>query len=60
MNLSVAGNSLNNLSSVYKDCDFTESYFSGFKKEYAGHGLEKSSFGFQRKKRKIFLSWNCS
>lgn len=30
------GNSLNNLESVYKGCDFTESYFSGFDKKYEG------------------------
>ena len=28
------GNSLNNLLSVYKNCDFTESHFSGFEKKY--------------------------
>ena len=33
MNLSGSGNSLNNLLSVYKNCEFTESYFSGFEKE---------------------------
>lgn len=26
------GNSLNNLEIIYKDCDFSESYFSGFDK----------------------------
>jgi len=35
------GNSLNNLLAVYKDCDFTESHFSGFEKKRRWHGLEK-------------------
>ena len=30
------GNSLNNLLAVYKNCDFTESHFSGFEKKYEG------------------------
>ena len=30
------GNSLNNLETVYKSCDFTESYFSGFDKKFGG------------------------
>ena len=30
------GNALNNLLAVYKDCDFTESHFSGFDKKYEG------------------------
>ena len=31
-----SGNSFNNLPIVYKDCDFTESYFPGFEKKYGG------------------------
>ncbi len=31
-----SGNSLNNLSRVFPDLNYTESYFSGFKKEYSG------------------------
>ncbi|MFC5282558.1 hypothetical protein [Pedobacter alpinus] len=30
------GNSLINLNKVFKDCDFTESYFAGFNKKYDG------------------------
>jgi hypothetical protein len=30
------GNSLNNLETIYKGCDFTESYFSGFDKKFEG------------------------
>jgi hypothetical protein len=30
------GNSLNNLESIYYDCDYTESYFSGFDKRFEG------------------------
>ena len=31
-----AGNSLNNLETIYKDSNYTESYFSGFDKKYGG------------------------
>ena len=50
-----AGNSLNNLSSVYKDCDFTESYFSGFKKEYAGMDWKSLRLVFKERNGKFFL-----
>ena len=49
------GNSLNNLSSVYKDCDFTESYFSGFKKEYAGMDWKTLRLVFKERNGKFFL-----
>ena len=50
-----AGNSLNNLSSVYKDCDFTESYFSGFKKEYGGMDWKSLRLVFKERKGKFLL-----
>ena len=50
-----AGNSLNNLSSVYKDCDFTESYFSGFKKEYAGMDWKSLRLVFKERNGRFFL-----
>ena len=31
-----SGNTLNNLEEAYKDCSFSESYFSGFDKEFEG------------------------
>ena len=31
-----SGNSLNNLITTYKGCNYTESYFSGFDKKYDG------------------------
>ena len=49
------GNSLNNLSSVYKDCDFTESYFSGFKKEYAGMDWKSLRLVFKERNGRFFL-----
>ena len=49
------GNSLNNLSSVYKDCDFTESYFSGFKKEYAGMDWKSLRLVFKERSGRFFL-----
>ena len=50
-----AGNSLNNLLSVYKNCDFTESYFSGFKKEYAGMDWKSLRLVFKERNGKFFL-----
>jgi len=49
------GNSLNNLLSVYKNCDFTESYFSGFKKEYAGMDWKSLRLVFKERNGKFFL-----
>lgn len=49
------GNSLNNLLSVYKNCDFTESYFSGFKKEYAGMDWKSLRLVFKERNGKYFL-----
>jgi len=31
-----SGSSLNNLETVYKECDFTESYFAGFDEKFEG------------------------
>ena len=50
-----AGNSLNNLLSVYKDCDFTESYFSGFEKKYAGMDWKSLRLVFKERNGKFFL-----
>jgi hypothetical protein len=49
------GNSLNNLLSVYKNCDFTESYFSGFKKEYAGMDWKSLRLVFKERNGKFLL-----
>ena len=49
------GNSLNNLDSVYKDCDFTESYFSGFEKKYEGHDWRTLRLVFKERNRRFFL-----
>ena len=50
-----SGNSLNNLDSVYKDCDFTESHFSGFEKKYEGHDWRTLRLVFKERKGKYFL-----
>jgi len=50
-----AGNSLNNLLSVYKNCDFTESYFSGFKKEYAGMDWKSLRLVFKERNGRFLL-----
>ena len=50
-----AGNSLNNLLSVYKNCDFTESYFSGFEKKFAGMDWKSLRLVFKERNGKFFL-----
>ena len=50
-----SGNSLNNLDSVYKDCDFTESYFSGFEKKYEGMDWKTLRLVFKERNKKFFL-----
>jgi hypothetical protein len=49
------GNSLNNLDSVYKDCDFTESHFSGFEKKYGGMDWRTLRLVFKERNGKYFL-----
>lgn len=49
------GNSLNNLELVYKNCDFTESNFSGFDKKYAGMDWRSLRLVFKIRDRKFFL-----
>ncbi len=49
------GNSLNNLLSVYKDCDFTESHFSGFEKKYEGMDWRSIRLIFRERDGKFFL-----
>ena len=50
-----SGNSLNNLQLVYKNCDFTESNFSGFDKKYAGMDWRSLRLVFKVRGRKFFL-----
>jgi hypothetical protein len=50
-----AGNSLNNLEMVYKNCDFTESNFSGFDKKYEGMDWRSLRLVFKVRDRKFFL-----
>jgi len=49
------GNSLNNLLSVYKNCDFTESHFSGFEKKYEGMDWRTLRLVFKERDRKYLL-----
>ena len=49
------GNSLNNLLSVYKNCDFTESHFSGFEKKYEGMDWRSLRLIFKERDEKFFL-----
>ncbi|MEX2591982.1 MAG: hypothetical protein WD426_04350 [Anditalea sp.] len=49
------GNSLNNLETVYKGADFTESYFSGFNGKYEGMDWRSLRLVFRRDQGKMFL-----
>jgi len=49
------GNSLNNLELVYKNCDFTESHFSGFNEKYKGMDWKSLRLVFKIRDRKFFL-----
>lgn len=49
------GNSLNNLVTIYKDCDFTESYFSGFEKKYEGMDWCCLRLVFKKYQDKVYL-----
>jgi hypothetical protein len=50
-----AGNSLNNLLSVYKDCDFTESHFSGFEEKYKGMDWKSLRLVFKERNKRYYL-----
>src|SRR4030095_14286183 len=50
-----SGNSLNNLKLVYKNCDFTESHFSGFDKKYAGMDWRSLRLVFKIRDKKFLL-----
>lgn len=49
------GNSLNNLLAVYKDCDFTESHFSGFEEKYGGHDWRTLRLVFKERNKRFYL-----
>jgi hypothetical protein len=49
------GNSLNNLLSVYKNCNFTESHFSGFNKDYQGMDWKSLRLVFKERNKRFFL-----
>ncbi len=50
-----SGNSLNNLETIYKGCDFTESYFSGFDKKFDGMDWCCLRLVFKNYSNKIYL-----
>ena len=50
-----SGNSLNNLLSVYKNCNFTESHFSGFEKDYQGMDWKSLRLVFKERNKRFFL-----
>ena len=49
------GNSLNNLELAYKNCDFTESHFSGFDKKYGGMDWRSLRLVFKVRDKKFLL-----
>jgi hypothetical protein len=49
------GNSLNNLETIYKGCDFSESYFSGFDKKFDGLDWCCLRLVFKKYKDKYYL-----
>lgn len=50
-----AGNSMNNLLEVYKDCNFTESHFSGFDKKFDGMDWRSLRLVYRQKDGKYYL-----
>lgn len=49
------GNSLNNLKTIYKGCDFSESYFSGFDKKFGGMDWRCVRLVFKKYNDKYYL-----
>lgn len=49
------GNTLNNLTEVYKDCNFSESYFSGFDKKFEGMDWRALRLVFKKYNNKYYL-----
>ena len=50
-----SGNSLNNLTIIYKDALFTESYFSGFDKKYGGMDWSSLRLVYKKYNNHLFL-----
>ena len=50
-----SGNTLNNIDSVYKNCIFTESHFSGFEKQYEGMDWRSLRLVFKKTPQKLHL-----
>lgn len=50
-----SGNSLNNLSLIYKNSDFTESHFSGFEEKYGGMEWRTLRLVFKEHNQRFYL-----
>jgi hypothetical protein len=50
-----SGNSLNNLTSVYPDCEFTEFYFPGFDPKYNGMDWRTLRLVFKKEGKQYYL-----
>lgn len=56
LNKSMAkGNSIDNINSVYPQCDFVENYFSGFNKKYEGMDWRALRLVFQKEGNRHYL-----
>ena len=49
------GNSIDNVTAVYPDCDYIEYYFSGFNKEYGGMDWRSLKLVFRKEQERFYL-----
>jgi hypothetical protein len=52
---SAKGNSINNIDSIYPECDYVENYFSGFDKQYGGMDWRALRLVFQKEGERYYL-----
>ncbi len=52
---SATGNSINNIATVYPECDYVENYFSGFDKKYGGMDWRALRLIFQKEGNRYYL-----
>lgn len=52
---SAQGNSINNINSVYRGCEYVENYFSGFDKKYDGMDWRALRLVFQKEGDRYYL-----
>ena len=52
---SARGNSINNIASIYPECDYVENYFSGFDKQYDGMDWRALRLVFKKEGERYYL-----